>query len=113
MGTVDAFIEGLAEPDRAAVRRAADIVMRVAPDAEQSTSYGMAAFRSGGKPMIGFTSSKNHLSAHPFSPPVVDAVASDLDGFSLSKGTIRFTAAQPIPDHVIEAMVRLRLAEIA
>ena len=68
---------------------------------------------AGGKPLIGFTSSKKHLSAHPFSPPVVDAVAPDLDGFSLSKGTIRFTAAQPIPDHVIEAMVRLRLAEIA
>jgi uncharacterized protein YdhG (YjbR/CyaY superfamily) len=40
-------------------------------------------------------------------------VADDLAGFSVSKGTIRFTAETPVPEPVIERMVQLRLAEIA
>jgi uncharacterized protein YdhG (YjbR/CyaY superfamily) len=43
---------------------------------------------------------------------VVTAVAGDLAGFSLSKGTIRFTPERPVPDPVIERIVGLRLAEI-
>jgi uncharacterized protein YdhG (YjbR/CyaY superfamily) len=43
---------------------------------------------------------------------VVDAVAPRLAGFSLSKGTVRFTPGHPVPDDVVEEMVRLRLAEI-
>ena len=72
----------------------------------------MAAWRADGKPLLGMTSSRAHLSLHPFSGAVVEAVAADLDGYSLSKGTIRFTARQPVPDHVVERIVRLRLAEI-
>ena len=43
---------------------------------------------------------------------VVDAVAGRLTGFALSKGTIRFTAAEPLPDDVLRDLVRLRQAEI-
>jgi uncharacterized protein YdhG (YjbR/CyaY superfamily) len=32
--------------------------------------------------------------------------------FSLSKGTIRFTPDHPVPDDVVEEIVRLRRAEI-
>jgi uncharacterized protein YdhG (YjbR/CyaY superfamily) len=53
-----------------------------------------------------------HLSVFPFSPAVVEAVAADLEGFSLSKGTIRFTVDRPIPDGVLERVVRLRRAEL-
>jgi len=53
-----------------------------------------------------------HLSVFPFSPAVIDAVASRLEGYSLSKGTIRFTPDHPLPDDVLEDIVRLRRAEI-
>lgn len=45
-------------------------------------------------------------------PAVVDAVAGRLEGYSLSKGTIRFTPKHPLPDVVLEDIVRLRRAEI-
>ena len=72
----------------------------------------MLALRVAGKPLLGFHVSEQHLSLHPFSPAVVAAVAEDLDGYSLSKGTIRFTPETPVPEPVIERMVQLRLAEI-
>jgi uncharacterized protein YdhG (YjbR/CyaY superfamily) len=85
----------------------------VVPEAEEGSSYGMPALRFAGRPLLGFTVSKQHLSLHPFSPEVVAAMTDELAGFSLSKGTIRFTPDTPLPEQVIEHMLRLRIAEIS
>jgi NADH:ubiquinone oxidoreductase subunit H len=45
----------------------------------------------------------------PFSASVV---AADLDGFSLSKGTIRFQTDQPVPDAVLDRVITLRRQHI-
>lgn len=75
-------------------------------------SYGMPALKLDGRPLIGVAAAAKHLSIFPFSPAVIDAVAARLEGFSLSKGTIRFTPDHPVPDDVLEEVVRLRRAEI-
>jgi uncharacterized protein YdhG (YjbR/CyaY superfamily) len=112
MGEIDDYLAGLQGPQRQALQRVRDIALQVAPEASQGTSYGMPALRVAGKPLLGFHISKQHLSLHPFSPDVVAAVADDLEGFSLSKGTIRFTSDTPVPDAVLKRVVELRLAEI-
>ena len=112
MGTIDDYLAGLAPAERDALRRVVDVALRVAPDAEEGTSYGMPALRLRGRPLLGITAAAAHLSVFPFSPAVVEAVAGDLDGFSLSKGTIRFTADHPIPDAVVERVVSLRREEL-
>ena len=43
--------------------------------------------------------------------PVQD-LADDLDGYSVSKGTIRFDADRPLPESVVETLVRMRVDEI-
>jgi hypothetical protein len=43
----------------------------------------------------------------------VAAVRDRLDGFHLSKGGVRFTPAQPVPDDVVLEMLRLRRHEVA
>jgi uncharacterized protein YdhG (YjbR/CyaY superfamily) len=112
MGEIDDYLAGLEQPQRRALERVRDIALQVAPEASQSKSYGMPALRVAGKPLLGFHSSKQHLSLHPFSPDVVAAVADDLRGFSLAKGTIRFTPDSPVPEPVLKRVVELRLAEI-
>lgn len=72
----------------------------------------MAALKLDGKPLIGVVAAARHLAVFPFSPAVIDAVAGRLEGFSLSKGTIRFTPDHPLPDEIVEEIVRLRRAEI-
>ncbi|MBC7440949.1 MAG: hypothetical protein H7311_00195 [Ramlibacter sp.] len=61
---------------------------------------------------VAVAKSARHLARYPFSGAVVDAVRAKLDGFSLSRGTIRFTADHPLPDDVVEEIVRARLAQI-
>ena len=87
--------------------------MQIVPEAEQGTSYGMAALRYNHKPLLAFRAARQHLSIFPFSSRVVDAVRDRLTAFELSKGTIRFTAASPPPDEVVRDMVRYRIQEIA
>ena len=72
----------------------------------------MPALKFEGKPLLGVVAAAKHLSIFPFSPAVIDAVAGRLEGYSLSKGTIRFTPDHPVPDDVLEEIVRLRRAEI-
>src|SRR5918994_7071792 len=102
MGEFDPYLAGLEKPHRRALERVRGIAIRVAPEASQGKSYGMPALRFAGKPLLGFTASKQHLSIHPFSPEVVAAVADDLAGFSLSKGTIRVTTDRTLPERGLE-----------
>ena len=95
-----------------ALQQILDLALAEVPEAEEGVSYGVPALRHRGKPLIGVKVSAGHLSLFPFSAEVVAAVADRLPGYSLSKGTIRFTAAQPVPADVTRRIVALRKAEI-
>jgi uncharacterized protein YdhG (YjbR/CyaY superfamily) len=112
MSTVDEYFNGLDAPEREAFERIRGLAMELAPDAEDGMSYGMAALRSNGKPLLGFRAAKGHLSIFPFSPQAVDAVRKRLSADDLSKGTIRFSVAKPLSEDVVLDVVRHRLAEI-
>ncbi|NIJ14402.1 uncharacterized protein YdhG (YjbR/CyaY superfamily) [Saccharomonospora amisosensis] len=109
---VDAYLATLDGPARTAFERVRDTALTAVPAAEQGKSYGMAALTFRGKPLLAFRAAKQHLSVFPFSGEIVEAVRGRLDGFDCSKGTIRFTAGEPLPDDVVADIVRLRVAEI-
>jgi uncharacterized protein YdhG (YjbR/CyaY superfamily) len=112
MGELTDYLATVSAVDGEALAHVRDVALEVCPEAEEGRSYGMAALRFRGKPLVGFVAAKTHLSVFPFSPEAVDAVAADLEGFSRSKGTIRFAADQPLPDDVIRELVRVRVAQI-
>jgi uncharacterized protein YdhG (YjbR/CyaY superfamily) len=109
---VDDYFGGLDASQRAAFEHIRNLVMDLVPEAEQGTSYGMAALKYKQKPLLAFLAAKHHLSIFPFSSRVIDAVRDRLTGFELSKGTIRFTVAMPLPDEVVRDVVRHRMEEI-
>lgn len=112
MDAVEEYLSGLEQPARLALEQVRDVALEVVPEAEQGRSYGMAALRLRGKPLLGLLAAQHHLSVFPFSTEVVDAVRDRLQGYELSKGTIRFTADHPLPDDVLRDIVRLRAGEI-
>ncbi|TLM80733.1 DUF1801 domain-containing protein [Pseudarthrobacter sp. NamE2] len=111
MGTVDDALADLAEPAGVACSTSSALPAPLSRRTE-GMSYGMPALKLDDKPLVGVVAATKHLSLFPFSPAVVQAVAGRLNGFSLSKGTIRFTAEHPLPDDVVEDIVRLRQTEI-
>jgi uncharacterized protein YdhG (YjbR/CyaY superfamily) len=113
MSAMDEYLDGLPQEQREALARVRAIVESVAPDAEEGVSYGMPAFLYAGRPLLGFRAAKKHLSVFPFSPAAIEAVADRLEGFDLSKGTIRFSPDRPVPEDVLADLVRARNEEIA
>ena len=112
MSATDEYLTGIAEPEKAEIERIRSLTKQIVPGAEEGQSYGMPAFKYNNKPLLGFIVAKKHLSLFPFSPEVVDAVKDKLEDYELSKGTIRFTVENPIPESVIKEIIRLRLIEI-
>lgn len=112
-GPLTAYLATLPPADREALDRVRAIATRAVPGTTEGTSYGLAALLLDGKPLLGFRAAADHLSVFPFSPAVVEGVRDQLSGFEMSKGTIRFTVAKPLPDPVVREVVRLRVAEIA
>jgi uncharacterized protein YdhG (YjbR/CyaY superfamily) len=112
MGAVDEFLAGLDAPTRDAFASVVALARAEVPTAEQGVSYGMPALRYRDKPLVGFAAAAHHLSVFPFSPAALDSVRDQLDGYSLSKGTVRFSAAAPLPEQAVRDLLRARAREI-
>lgn len=113
MGAVTDYVAGVDDDDRrAALEHVIALARALVPEAQEGTSYGMPALRHRGKPLVAVVAARQHLSVFPFSGAIVEAVAPDLDGFSLSKGTIRFDADRPVPDAILRRIIELRIAQI-
>jgi uncharacterized protein YdhG (YjbR/CyaY superfamily) len=109
---MDDYLDGLPPAQKAALARVRAVVDGVVPEAEEGISYGMPAFLYAGRPLLGFRAAKRHLSVFPFSPAAIEAVKDRLEGFDLSKGTIRFPPDSPVPEDLLADLVRARKQEI-
>ncbi|MFC4626831.1 iron chaperone [Promicromonospora alba] len=115
---MDEFTDYIASLDgsvRDAVERVRARALELVPDAEEGVSYGMAALRYRGSPLVSARATAKHIGLYPFSPPAIEALEAletDLTGFSTSKGTIRFTSDRPLPDDVLDRLILFRRDEI-
>jgi uncharacterized protein YdhG (YjbR/CyaY superfamily) len=112
MGEVTDYITGLDEPARTLLERLRVRTLALVPDAEEGKSYGMAAMRYRGRPLISVVAAKHGYSLFPFSSEIVERVLQDLPGFDSTKGGIRFTDARAIPDGVFDRIVLDRRDQI-
>jgi uncharacterized protein YdhG (YjbR/CyaY superfamily) len=110
--SMDEYLAGLPAPQRLALEGVRAVVTKVVPEAQEGVSYGMPAFIYEGRPLVGFKAAKRHLSVSPFSPAAIESVKDRLGGYQLSKGTIRFTPDDPLPEEVLADLLRARQGEI-
>jgi uncharacterized protein YdhG (YjbR/CyaY superfamily) len=112
MGVFTDLIASTEGETRHVLQEVLDRALDLVPDAIEDLSYGTPALRYRGSPLVGVKVGATHLSLFPFSPDVVAAVAPRLKGYALSKGTVRFSADQPLPTDVLDDIVELRRVEI-
>ncbi|MDQ3472101.1 MAG: DNA alkylation repair protein [Acidobacteriota bacterium] len=108
--TIDEYLAALPDRQRIPLEKLRKIIKSVAPEAEESISYGLAAFRQKGM-LVGFGASANHLGFYLMSASILKSYQDELTGFDLSKGTIRFQPEKPLPDALVRKLVKGRLAE--
>ncbi len=112
--TVEEYLAGLPDAQRAALEELRRTVNAAAPDAEESIAYQMPALRShGGQFLVSYAAFKNHYSLFPASDEVVGTLGDELTPYLAGKGTIRFPASRPIPLALVRRIVEIRVAENA
>ena len=107
---VDEYLAGVAEPARSTLSKIrAAIRSSVPPEAIETISYGMPAFKHDGV-LVWFAAFSNHCSLFP-TASVLEAFKDELKGFSTSKGTIHFPTHKPVPTALIKKLVKARVAQ--
>jgi uncharacterized protein YdhG (YjbR/CyaY superfamily) len=84
------------------------------PDDLEVMSYAMPGFRQPGpkgKMVVGYAAFAKHLGLYPHSGTVIPLI--DCAPFRTSKSGVLFTPDQPLPDPLLEQIIRTRQAEIA
>jgi uncharacterized protein YdhG (YjbR/CyaY superfamily) len=109
---VDDYLRGIEEPKRGTLQALRHMILEIVPDAEQVISYRVPAFRVGGQTIAGFAAFKNHLSYLPFSGSVLEALADQLHGYTMTKSALHFPLDDPPPKPLIEKLIAARLEEI-
>jgi uncharacterized protein YdhG (YjbR/CyaY superfamily) len=94
---IDRYLEDLDETKRSTLARLRELILDVLPEAEQGISYGLPAFKVGGRTIAGFAAFKNHLSYLPHSGSVFPQLADELGGYTFSTGALRFGVDEPLP----------------
>jgi uncharacterized protein YdhG (YjbR/CyaY superfamily) len=108
---VDEYLARVPEPARTTLTRIRAVIRSAVPaEATEGISYGMPAFRYKGA-LLGYAAFPGHCGLYPMSPAVIVALQSELEGYSTSKGTIRFPVDKPLPSTLVKKIVKARIAE--
>lgn len=113
MTEVDDALAGYPQPQQDTLRVVRQRLRVLLPDADEVIAYGVPAFKVDGVGIAGYSASKKHCSYLPMSGSVLSAIAEALDGYSWSKGALRFPIDQPLSVEMLELLVSTRQAEIA
>jgi uncharacterized protein YdhG (YjbR/CyaY superfamily) len=108
--TIDEYLAPLSGEKRSALEKLRRSIRSAAPDAEECISYGIPAFRLGGRLLVAFGAAENHCALYAGAFPV-KAHKDELEAYDTSKGTIRFDAESPLPASLVRKLVKSRIAE--
>jgi uncharacterized protein YdhG (YjbR/CyaY superfamily) len=109
---IDAYLAAVDEPARATLETLRQTIVAIVPEAEQTMSYAMPAFRVRGKVVAGFAAFKHHLSYFPHSGSVLPELEDELTGYTWSKGTLQFARDEPLPRPLVERLVAVRRRQL-
>ncbi|MGH2909535.1 MAG: iron chaperone [Solirubrobacteraceae bacterium] len=109
---VDAYLAAVEEPKRSTLEAVRHTIMEIMPDAEQTISYKVPAFRADGAVIAGFAAFRDHLSYLPFSGSVLTRLAGELTDYTMTKSALHFSIDRPLPRALVEKLIAVRRAEV-
>lgn len=105
--TVDEYIAGFPPPVRKRLTAIRKAVRKAAPDAAETISYGIPAYKQGGI-VVYFAAHASHIGMYP-APRSIPGFKRALSAFGGGTGTIQMPHDEAIPLDLIDRIVRYRL----
>jgi uncharacterized protein YdhG (YjbR/CyaY superfamily) len=107
---IDEYIASFSPEVQAILERVRLTISKAAPDAQETISYRMPAFKLGGI-VVYFAAFKKHIGLYP--PISGDAsLEKAISIYAGEKGNLRFPLDRPIPYGLIEKIVKLRVKQL-
>lgn len=107
--SIDDYFSALTQPARDAAASLRAAIRQAAPQAEETISYNMPAFKLNGI-LVWYAVFKNHIGFYPKASAIV-AFKSELAPFKTSKGAIQFPMDKPLPLSLVKKIVKFRIKE--
>lgn len=82
-------------------------ILELVPEAVESISYGMPAYKYKKKPLVYFAGYKNHIGMYA-TPNTHEAFAEKLKSYKQGKGSVQFPLEEPLPELLIREMIQHR-----
>jgi uncharacterized protein YdhG (YjbR/CyaY superfamily) len=107
--TAAEYVAGAPPDKRAALNRLRRTIKAAAPGAIEGIGYGLVGYKYKGRPLVYVGYAKEHCALYG---GALTSVTPQLRDYDVSKGTIRFQPAKPLPDRLVTRIVKDRMAEI-
>ena len=112
METVASYFAKFPEASQKRMQQIRTLILEKAPEAQESISYGMPAYKTNGKPLIYFAAFKNHIGLYA-TPSGHTHFADALSQYKQGKGSVQFPNEQPLPLDLIAEIIAFRVEENA
>jgi len=109
--TIDEYISAYPTNVQGILKKIRQIIHDAAPDAMETISYKMPAFKLDGKDLIYFAAWKKHISMYPV-PASSGVFEQELSSYISSKGTVSFPLDKPVPFKLIGAIAQAHVEQI-
>lgn len=108
--TVDEYIKTFPDDVQIILEKLRQTIRKTAPEAVETISYQIPAFKLNGRDLVYFAAWKNHISLYPI-PSGTEAFMQKLSPYIKGKGTMQFPLNKPIPYYLVEKIVEFREKE--
>ena len=109
---VDAYLAALPAEQRELLQGLRERVAALAPEAVDTISYAMPAFKLDDRFLLSYAGWKGHCSIYAIHDDLLAKYAEALRDNTRTKGGLHFSKAHPLPDALIDDFVRARVATI-
>jgi uncharacterized protein YdhG (YjbR/CyaY superfamily) len=111
--SVDEYIALQPETVQALLKRVRNTIRKALPEADETISYQIPAYKLPAGPVLYFAGWKHHYSLYPATARLVAEFQNELAPYQINKGTIRFPLSAPVPVKLIERIAKFRAKEVA
>lgn len=111
--TVEDYLASMPAHTRTVLEQVRSIVRQALPDAEETISYQIPAYKLNGVAVIYFAGWKEHFSLYPMGDQFAVAFPDAAPRYAISKGTIRFPIKDGVPVDLIRQIVAYRVRAAA
>lgn len=108
---VDEYIKSFPADLQVMLNQVRNAIIGEAPEATESISYGMPAYKLYGKPLVYFAGYRGHIGFYA-TPAGHEGFSKTLSRYKQGKGSVQFPVSEPMPLDLIKSIVRFRVEGI-